>query len=186
MHSFNSPRPSHPLGPLSPISASTADPHVASAPLRTANVREWERSWMRGGVRGGAGTDVWHRGVVRGAGRFNETRPHHPLRARDFSYVEMHPPFSSPGSRGTFVRARTPMRLFRCGVSVVRQCSFGYPSRKSALSFKMEKRNSVRSLAGHSLFRIRRCLFVPLLILHEATIKEAIKRTLITIFYYKT
>lgn len=55
MHSFNSPRPSHPLGSLSPISASTADPHVASAPLRTANIREWERSWMRGGVRGGAG-----------------------------------------------------------------------------------------------------------------------------------
>lgn len=125
MHSFNSPRPSHPLGPP-PL------PLVSPQPLcvdrrpprreRTAPHCECSRVGTFIDARGcsrGCGTDVWHRGVVRGAGRFNETRPHHPFRARSaretsLLRIEMHPPFSSPGSRVARLRARGR----RCDFSV--------------------------------------------------------------------
>lgn len=60
-----------------PCPPPTADPQRRE---RTAPHCERSRvgSWVRGGCRGVAGAAVRHGGVVRGAGRFNETRPHHP------------------------------------------------------------------------------------------------------------
>lgn len=126
MHSFNSPRPSHtpPPSPQSlrrpPTSTSRAhrSPHCECSRVGTfVDARGCPR---------GCGTDVWHRGVVRGAGRFNETRPPpSPPRARLLLRRNASPIQLSRFSRHVCARARMPMRLFRCGVSAARQCSFG-------------------------------------------------------------
>lgn len=104
MHSFDSLGPvSHPLPPTPPL---TADPRRRE---RTAPHCERSRvgSWVRGGYRGVAGAAVRHGGVVRGAGRFNETRPHHPLRAgRARLLVRRNAsPIQLPRSQGTSARA---------------------------------------------------------------------------------
>lgn len=105
-----------------------SSPSLPVPPL-TADLRRRERtaphcersrvgSWVRGGCRGAAGAVVRHGSVVRGAGRFNETRPHHPLRAgrarllvrRNASPIQL--PVLKAHSRA---RGRRMRRRFRCG-----------------------------------------------------------------------
>lgn len=104
-HSAQSP-PSPPPPPAPPAPL-TADPRYRE---RTAPHCERSRvgSWVRGGCRGVAGATVRHGGVIRGAGRFNETRPHHPLRAgRARLLVRRNAsPIQLPRSQGTSARAR--------------------------------------------------------------------------------
>lgn len=72
----------HP-GPVTPLAPSPQSLRRPPTPTSRAH-RSALRIFASGNVRGCAGVSagVRDRGVVRGAGRFNETRPHHPLRAR--------------------------------------------------------------------------------------------------------
>lgn len=157
MHSFNSPRPSHstPSPPGSPLPNLCVD---RRPPRRERTAPHCECSRV--------GTFLDARGCPRGCGdrrmapwcctrcgqvQWNQATPSPPRaqRARDFSYVEMHPPFSS---LSRFSRIRLRARERRCDFSVAafplsNQCWFGYPSpKKSALNFEGGEEFSVQSL----------------------------------------
>lgn len=103
MHSFDSPGPVNPPVPHRPPT-----PSVASAPLRTANVRGWDRgcAGVAAGLRGPPyGTEVLY--AVR-AGSMKPGHTIHPLRAgRARLLVRRNAsPIQLPRSQGTSARAR--------------------------------------------------------------------------------
>lgn len=106
----------HPAQSPPPVPHRPPTPDVASAPLRTANVRGWDRgcAGVAAGLRGPPyGTEVLY------AVRAGSMKPGHTIpsaRQGYFSYVEMHPPFSSPVLKARpRARGRRMRRRFRCG-----------------------------------------------------------------------